>query len=1323
MSYLEQDDKDLIEDIMTRKEFYWNKRWCNNSSKTSNNEIIPYFLLEDAIQSSGNLRLSSYQQFVSNYMNPNTPYKRLLMKWQTGAGKSVGALSIAMNFINNYKLEADAGSLQIGSVFIIGFSKRIFMNELLRFPEFGFLTKSERLTLDKLRRIATRGSKQDVDRYKDLVIKIKKKFGNRKGNGYFKFDGYKSFVNNIFISSVDINSLSEREIVEHINDGRIKYNAELLAQFKNSLMICDEIHNVYNSSEKNNWGIAIQAVLDKEPTCRAVFASATPINNSPTEIVDLLNLLLPAEQRLRKSDFFTADKKLKPGAIERIAELSKGRVSYVRDVNPKYYPRISMIGETIPTIDYLQFIRCPMSDFHYNTYKNIYHGTLSQDSQYLVDFVIENPEGGDGIYQTNIIRTKLLNASNKWKLQYGLDFHNGKIVGDALTLGKLEKYSTKYATMMKDLINILQNKGGKTFIYHNIVHMSGVLFIEQVLLKNGFIDENGGSSDTTLCAFCGQIKSKHSAKEISGGYDNTPTKRDILLVQKKRKYIWRADDKDLMTFRVKNGKYVVAHDSIHSDLLKGRSRYLRELSRLLNSQFTDKPVLIRVPHSAPRLGEWLLHMGFKEHALHMKYVGLILGDPFPTGGSSKKVLIVKEKKSNDFRHRYIPARYILIHSDIDKGNIDQSIERFNNPENARGYQYMVLIGSKIMKESHDIKAIQNVFIMSKPDNIPTLLQIRGRSTRKNSHKDLPYENRQVNVRIYTSCLPIKKNINGKHIYGLSYEEEKYREKIESYKIIQKIEKVIHENAIDSVINSELINRVPDGDPDPLDALKFTPNINKKNLQDMKISDLNTDTFDIYHQKTEIETIRFMIKRFFMEVSPVWTHGNLLKIIRDDPLRYENDINTSLFTEELFMAALDRLLWKPSDEYVEPFINKTELSFIDNLFDNTDRTIFIGTPCMIVPIMDDDQYYIACPLINNEPVIDIEVIYRTKHRRYANSININHFMNTKRIDFDYDDKRRIFYRKYLDTSLENMENVVCEYGTTFHIKFLEECIDYVFRAWTDPNLEISEYHEFYFKMLYYYDLLSLVMWAYTSKQKIFREYKNYAIPVKAKDIKLKTLSIYEKRADNIDDISPDDTSDLATSGVINLLKTSINRTSNAWIPAEFRSEYDKILNDSFEQFRGRKKKAKYIQKVSAKLLPIGHYISKFPKIFHPERGWTEDPTYIQHDQEYIENDTIIGYDERSKTGVHIRFKLRNPIHNIKKHKDSRLIEKGTVCKSKSKPYLRNLAKKLDITIPDKLNVDVLCTLIRSKLIRLELKERIRKSKIKYFYFHYEQQLPS
>ena len=203
-----------------------------------------------------------------------------------------------------------------------------------------------------------------------------------------------------------------------------------------------------------------------------------------------------------------------------------------------------------------------------------------------------------------------------------------------------------------------------------------------------------------------------------------------------------------------------------------------------------------------------------------------------------------------------------------------------------------------------------------------------------------------------------------------------------------------------------------------------------------------------------------------------------------------------------------------------------------------------------------------------------------------------------------------------------------------------------------------------------------------------------------------------------DISPPDNSDLGTSGVINLLKTSINRSSNVWIPQEFRENYYKILKQSETLFIGRKKKNKMINKVEALYLPIGHYIHKFPRVYHPDKNWYEDPVYTQPDRAYKENNLLVGYDEKSKTGVHVRFKIRNPIHNIKKFKDIRMIEKGSICKSKNKIELKRVAVKLGIVVNDKINVEELCSLIRTRLIRMELKERIAKSDVKYFYFHYE-----
>lgn len=1361
MSYLDQDDPNLIEDLLLRKEFVWFKKW---GVQEQDDNIIPRFMLSDIIKKNGYLRFLGHQMFVRNFINPNTNYKRVHIKWSTGSGKTLGGLAIAMNFIRNYKLEKELGNQEIGSVFIIGFSERAFKNELLRYPEFGFLSRDERIQIDKLKRLALTGSIHDREKLRELVSKIKRRFSNRKRNGFFKFIGYKAFVNKLLLAppGTNIGEMSEENIRLALASGKIKFNESLLADFRNSLIICDEIHNVYNSSEKNNWGIAIQAILDKEPSVRFVSLSATPLNNSPAEIIDLLNLLIPKEQRVERNDFFYNDRTLKPGALEKIAELARGRFSFLMDTNPKHYPKIINIGESLNEIPYLKFIRCPMSKFHYNTYKAFYNGALSQDSQYLVDFALPNPESTDvGLFQTQSIKKLIPFATQKFKSQYGIDYKNGKLMGDFMHADNIATYSTKYARVLAEIFNDIKDGHGKIFIYHNTVHISGVLFIEQMLIKNGFLDEQLSSSDNTVCMRCGKVRKEHPKESIiDGGSENELYIGDKLIAKLNlADNFYYNESQDISILNGENTGMFIDFINRHENLpifITFRSDIGQKLqNELLNAGFTyysndsSKTTLSRTANTTKPVFDTKLDSQFSNKVSDKS---CNQDNPIVVGGA--KI----------YNHKFTPARFIMAHSDIDKSKMEHSIERFNSIDNIDGSQYLILVGSKIIKESYDIKALQNVYITSKPDNIPTFIQIRGRAVRKDSHNGLPEDQHVVRVKIFTTCLPENQMVGvDKGKYKLSYEEEKYKEKILAFQTIQKIEKVIHENAIDTAVNYEKNTKNMD---DVLGPIPF-----KNNSKAINPAKLIKSTFNVYYAKEEVELIQYIIKRLFIEISSVWEYKDLWESVQKTPDNYDVYVNTRLFSENNFIIAINLLLWNIGGDYVDAIVKKiggnepdihnyteidpltqamislqdssnntfdntssntnthsggdSESEFsINNLFNPVSKIISLpnGQDNIIISITNDKkQYYILFPFKEkiNAPDIDIELPYRITLHDQQKRININQFMQTKRIDFDYDDKKRIFYRRYADTSIENMQNVVCEYGTSFHIKFIEECIEYVFRAWTDPNLIKHEFHDFYFKMIYYYDLLSLVLWAYTSKPRIFKDYIKYAIPIHAKDIKLKILDKYESRKDELGDISPDDNSDLATSGIINLLKSTYNRTSNAWIPTEFRENYNKTLTQSLALFQGRKKKSKYITKIKADMLPIGHYISKFPRLFHPERGWDENSTYLHNEQDFKENDIIVGFDERSDTGVHIRFKIRHPIHNIPQYSDSRKIEKGTVCKSKSKDELKLLAKKLDVVLPDKVNVDDLCLVIRSKLIRLELKERIKKSNIKYFYFFYEE----
>lgn len=1369
MSYLlENDTTHIIEDILKRKEFYQ-----YDLPKTEITDIIPRFMLNKMISDGNYLQFHSYQLFVANYINPNTPYSRLLMKWQTGTGKTIGALSLALNFIKYFQKEESQGVETTGSVFIIGFTSHIFKNELLRFPEFGIISRQELLKLSQLKKMAYSGNKFDIENLQEFLTHIKKRFSNRKNNGFFKFIGYKKLVNMIFKimdPALNLTAMNSDDITKAIDDGKIQINNELLDEFKNSLIICDEIHNVYNTLTTNNWGIALQYILNYHPSIRAVFMSATPINNSPMEIVDLLNLLLPQThyKKLLKSDFFESDKKLKRGALDTLADLCKGRVSYLRDVNPKYFPTKTFIGENIQNMPYLKFIRCPMSPFHYNTYKSVYTGSLSPESQYLTDFAIPNPNDDKiGLYQTSEIKKLLPYASQAWKDANKINYHKDRIVGDILQLKNLHKISTKYVKMLEVILDNIRNQNGKMFIYHNVIHMSGVLFIQEILLQNYIIGEFDSSTDNTLCVACGKMRKEHTSQQlnVSGG-SNENSNDDIRFNTETNSY--EVFDKRILMVEYKkcDNIILIQSHSINYDLID-------KVKEFITNQPTTNTIIIQSPNIITdalqqlftELGYIIIHVNSKSDTaypsmlyysqkdnLESKYVPNMISNiekrlcniKSINGGRSKRGKSNNSKNQQDNNeHTYTPVRFITAHSELDRARMYASLEKFNSPDNSNGSRILILIGGKLMQESHDIKAVREMMIMGKPDNIPILIQILGRAIRKNSHKYLPETQRNVNIRIFTSCEP-NKDAKTKQ-YKLGYEEEKYADKLDHYKIIQNIEKTLHENAIDSFINRDIIwspeeqkkhrSHKNNYDSAELGALYFEPNLPNKLISNgknktFKLNELNLQTFDAFNTNEEIDNITIIIKRLFIERSPIWTYEDLLAATKQSREFMDVEFNTQLISEDLFIVALSRLVWAMDDNYVEPIINNipkqqstnSRLSvnmngvenIIDKLYDTDDKIIILpGNQKSVITQLG--LYYILFPIdtINNEPLKILELPYRINKSKEDASINIQNFLESGQSLVDYADKRTRFFNKWNNVPIEKLEMAVCDFGTDFHTNFLEECVTYVFEVWTDPKLKKSTMHAFYFKMLNYYDLRQLVIWGHTLKPYIFKTYKDILLPV---SIKLDNRIIADATKVASNSQTP---SDMGTSGLINLLKSSINKSDLNWISSGLKQQFEINLSDSLKLFDGNYKKTRKMNKIKADLVPVGHFLKHIPKFYHPTTGWVEEPEYLTPGEVFVENTTIVGYDERSKTGVHIRFKIRNPIQNIKQFKDSRLIEKGSVCSSKNKIYLKAIAKTLGVKLRDKLNVTTLCNDIRTRLIYLELKERLAKTNKKYFYFIYEQ----
>lgn len=1330
----------------------------NLLSKINELTLDPQILKENL------LVLHSHQLFVRNLINPDTPYWRLLLKHATGTGKTIAALAIAMLFIKYYQLQhsltEESGYSHTPLVYIIGFSKSIFQKELLRRPEFGFITKEEIAEHKRLRYLASVGSQNDKDIFAEFEARIKKRLSKKSRGGFFKFYGYKEFFNRLFIFSEEylkeqttpesvpvdeeesesVSILTEDQIINGLKSGSVTLNFELIDSFANSLIICDEIHNVYNSSEINNYGIALRMLLNifdmpdvinkytsegllkgttiqgldrlkmlKNTSLRALFMSATPINNSPTEIVDLLNLLiplsrLPKQKKLEKDDFFEDNRNLKKGALQEMQNLIQGYVSFLRDDNPKYFPERKFKGEDVyiskellkdrvsfykgTTIPYLKFVKCPMSDYHQKTYDAIYTGTLPPDGQSLMDIVLPNPGLLDnaeldkslGLFRTKDIKYSLVNSTQAWrdKNQISLekipDTNTYVITGEFMKYKNLKKYSTKYVKMLDSVFDNLQNDKGKIIISHQYVKMSGVLFIQEVLRRNGIIDEYASPTDDTLCSKCGYTKIQHA---------------------------------------------------------KGSKN-----------------------------------------------------------------------------HEFISARFIVYHGDIDKPTLDKSLEKFKSPENIDGYQYRIFIGSKIINEGIDFNAVQNLWVMVAPANIPTLLQIFGRAIRKNSHLGLPVEKQKVRIKIFVSSMSGRK---------MSYEEKKYFEKSQDYLVIQQIEKVFNENAIDAVIHRDIImphanlkNEQPE-----LGALYFEPSgiFGKKWIDVSKGSaalspkDVTLSTFRLYHSDEEISTMIYVIKRLFIEQSTVWAYDDLWEMVKNPP--FEIYVEPNLFLEENFRIAL-HVLSEFSTSVIDTYqITNDRSTYYDisRLFDHLDKRIiindkeckilFINGFYMLFPIMnvinqdlaDATEFetsastgkmppsYLGISSLNLSgiPDIDIDNWNRQFEDIENTALRITKYLKTSNIS--YNQMKFKFYLQFRDVPIEEMPTSVEVYDLDFHSRLVEDSIRYAFNILTNPSMPFSELHDFYFKMLYFYDRLDLVLFAdHLEDTKLIDHYKAYTTHVNLKfdvyDVKRGSTSKKIKKAKE----------NLAEQHKYNpflmssILKASEeNRTFNINRLNDFLGKRDLQKPDS------QKKKhpklddmnvskqigapRKTIRKVFSNMLPVGHFLNTsmessgilaVPKIYIPDldpdviisskkpadkqktHPWVRAYEFVQYYDPIncVENDLIVGYYEKNPTGIDIKFKLRLPVQKIILHEDSRMIERGSACATRKKEDLIKIAQDLKIDVDEIIKEDSsiksICNEIKLELMHREMQER-RKVKhmsekekktyqrVRFFYLHYEKQL--
>jgi len=328
------------------------------------------------------------QLFVSNFINPKTDYKGLLIFHKIGAGKTCAAIQIAEQWKNNKKI-------------IITCPKSLVNNfyKEIRSECTGniYVSNSERNKLNTLDIYSTE--------YKNLINTINNKI-NKKYNIY----SYNKFI----------------ELIE---------NKEI--NLNNSLLIIDEIQNLV-SEFGIYYKIIYDAIKKTSSSFRIVIMSATPIFDKPMELGRTLNLLKPKKEfpvGQHFNDEFLDINIINNKPILNIKNADKlklmlnGLVSYYKGAPDYVFPK-----------KIIKIVKCPMSKYQYNCYKIIEKKEGNIDKLELFKL------------PTNFfLGSRILSNiayPNKYVNQQGLD----ALDNNNMKLHNLKKYSTKFYYILKKIL-------------------------------------------------------------------------------------------------------------------------------------------------------------------------------------------------------------------------------------------------------------------------------------------------------------------------------------------------------------------------------------------------------------------------------------------------------------------------------------------------------------------------------------------------------------------------------------------------------------------------------------------------------------------------------------------------------------------------------------------------------------------------------------------------------------------------------------------------------------------------------------------------------
>jgi len=418
-----------------------------------------------------------HQAFMMRFLSPHTPYDKMIAFHGLGSGKSC-----LLTSVSEYAKTVKSGELSNNKIIILTRNPTLRKNLINEITCICTPGKYEPQLRDpKTREILSKDTQRR---------RVEKAIGVE----------YEILTFTMFV----------KEIYNKSND-------QLRAEYSNRYILIDEAHNIKlqpnkkSRDEEDILGLQLRSrgisnykeihrFLHCVIGCKILLLTATPMRDQPSEICNLLNLILPLEKQLNKKEFkniFFDGNTFKEELKNEFKSYIRNRISYVRASTTD----ITIVNEGVVDEDfkYTKTVLLDMDDYQDEKYKEAYKKDVGSNGELNADVEVEDDgeeDGSSGLWlnsrQASMFvpfdKVKLNDLIVKDRNNYRPSEHLVKYLkknGDSLDamLKQLKKCSVKYWLVVRDLYKYPNQK---FFIYSNIVKGSGALLLGAILEVFGF---------------------------------------------------------------------------------------------------------------------------------------------------------------------------------------------------------------------------------------------------------------------------------------------------------------------------------------------------------------------------------------------------------------------------------------------------------------------------------------------------------------------------------------------------------------------------------------------------------------------------------------------------------------------------------------------------------------------------------------------------------------------------------------------------------------------------------------------------------------------